>query len=248
MTDIPLRKPPAPFIRVKVARFDQLTPYMTRVTLTGPELGNFAQPGPAASVRLLLPDGHLVLPYWAGNNFVLPSGVRPTMRTMTPRHFRPDAGELDIDVVLHGTGAASEWASNLVIGHEVAVSGPGRPYEIETDATAFLLVGDESGIPAICQLLEVLPEVPITVHLETVQTDARVDLHRDVSVAWHLKPVDAPSGTALVEAVMGEALPEGVRVWAAGEAAAMQRIRKHLAGVSLPRPQTHIRGYWKAGR
>jgi NADPH-dependent ferric siderophore reductase len=44
-------------------------------------------------------------------------------------------------------------------------------------------------------------------------------------------------------------LPPGVRVWAAGEAAGVQRIRRHLFEEGgLPRNQTSIRGYWKHGR
>ena len=40
-----------------------------------------------------------------------------------------------------------------------------------------------------------------------------------------------------------------VRVWAAGEAAAMQRIRRFLFDErALPRSRTVIRGYWKHGR
>jgi NADPH-dependent ferric siderophore reductase len=39
------------------------------------------------------------------------------------------------------------------------------------------------------------------------------------------------------------------RVWAAGEAAAMQRIRRHLFEErELPRRHAVVRGYWKAGR
>jgi NADPH-dependent ferric siderophore reductase len=38
-------------------------------------------------------------------------------------------------------------------------------------------------------------------------------------------------------------------VWAAGEAAAMQRIRKHLFDErNAPRDHTTVRGYWKHGR
>jgi NADPH-dependent ferric siderophore reductase len=38
-------------------------------------------------------------------------------------------------------------------------------------------------------------------------------------------------------------------VWAAGEAAAMQRLRKHLFEErDIPRARTTIRGYWKHGR
>jgi NADPH-dependent ferric siderophore reductase len=38
-------------------------------------------------------------------------------------------------------------------------------------------------------------------------------------------------------------------VWVAGEAAAVQRIRRHLfEDRGLPRSQASVRGYWKHGR
>jgi NADPH-dependent ferric siderophore reductase len=38
-------------------------------------------------------------------------------------------------------------------------------------------------------------------------------------------------------------------VWAAGEAAAVQRIRRHLfEELAVARSHTWIRGYWKHGR
>jgi NADPH-dependent ferric siderophore reductase len=221
---------------------------MTRVTLAGDDLSGYANSEPAASVRLLLPDGELVLPLWGGNNFVLPSGERPTMRTFTPRHYRSGMSELDIDIVLHPGGTAASWATDLAIGTEVAVSGPGRGYEADPEAEAFLLVGDESAIPAICQLLETLPEVSIVVHIEITELASRVDLHREVAEHWHVQKRGAPSGDSLVGAVGSADLTEGLRIWGAGEAAAMQRIRKQLAESKIPRPHTHIRGYWKTGR
>jgi NADPH-dependent ferric siderophore reductase len=50
----------------------------------------------------------------------------------------------------------------------------------------------------------------------------------------------------LVPAVHDLDLPDGVRVWAGGNAAEVQRIRKHLFDErGLPRPHCVIRGYWK---
>jgi NADPH-dependent ferric siderophore reductase len=52
-----------------------------------------------------------------------------------------------------------------------------------------------------------------------------------------------------VDAVQGAAIPEGTRVWVAGEAAAVQRVRRHLFEErGVPRPMTWVRGYWKHGR
>ncbi len=56
-------------------------------------------------------------------------------------------------------------------------------------------------------------------------------------------------GAVLVPAVTALDLAPDVRVWAAGEAAAMQRIRRHLfEDRGLTRRQAVVRGYWKHGR
>ena len=252
MTSRRVRREPPAFRTVEVSRVERLSPRMARVTLAGPELEGFDVDQPAASVRLLLPGDDLVVPTWNGNEFLLPDGRRPTLRTFTPRRFEPATPELDVDVVLHGRGAASTWAETAASGDRVALSGPGRGYVIDHDAPAFLLGGDETAIPAIGQLLEVLPpERPVNVHIEVAHPDARLGLpeHPKATVEWHELLPGASPGDALVAAVCSIDLTPGTRVWVAGEAAAVQRIRKHLFGdAGLPRSQTTIRGYWKHGR
>ncbi|MEZ5374134.1 MAG: siderophore-interacting protein [Microthrixaceae bacterium] len=254
--DVPLRRKPPKFRRVTVRRVAELTPRMRRIVLAGPELDGMEVAEPAASVRLLLPrhDGTLELPGWTGNQFELADGARAPIRTFTPRHHDPATNELTIDVVAHGDGAASGWAAATQPGDEVAVSGPGRGYEVTTTATSYLLAGDESAIPAIDQLLEEfadrVPELPVTALIEVADPSARVALHAGPSttVRWLDLPDDAPPGTALFEAIERlDDLPEVV--WVAGEAASMQRIRKHLFGErGLNRSQATVRGYWKLGR
>ncbi len=134
---------------------------------------------PAASVRLLLPapGAELVIPEWKGNEFLLPDGRRPVIRTFTPRRFDATALELDIDAVIHGAGPASSWAATVAAGAAAALSGPGRGYTIDPDATAFLLAGDETAIPAISQLLESITEsVAVQVHIEVGAPDGRLAL------------------------------------------------------------------------
>ena len=60
---------------------------------------------------------------------------------------------------------------------------------------------------------------------------------------------DAPPGDSLVAAVAAVDVPPGTRVWAAGEAASVQRIRTLLfSDRGVPRADAHVRGYWKHGR
>lgn len=240
------RRPPPPFRIVEVAHTEPLTPHLMRVVLEGDTLDDFPMPEPAASVRLLLPtDAGLVIPTWNGNEFLLPDGSRPPIRTFTPRRFDPDARRLEIDVVLHQGGAASSWAPTTRPGDKVAISGPGRGYQIDHDAPAYLLVGDETAIPAIAQLLESLPDVPVTVHIEIrnpAETPPMPD-HPSANVTWH-KAGTTP-GEAMVGAVERSELLPDTRVWAAGEAAAVQQLRRIATERGVPRSHATIRGYWK---
>jgi NADPH-dependent ferric siderophore reductase len=254
------REPPA-FRRVTVRAVAPVTSRLVRVTLGGPELDGLVVDQPAARVRLLLPprdSTELVMPAWTGNEFLLPDGSRPAIRTLTPLRLDPERQELEVEIVVHEGGTASGWALAVKKGDEAALSGPGRGYPIDPDATMFLLAGDESALPAIGQLLEALPaEQPVRAIIEVAHPDARLHLPARPAAApppaveWYDLPAGAAPGDALVAAVVEAAadLPAGARVWAAGEAAAVQRIRRHLLGErGLPRSETWIRGYWKHGR
>lgn len=228
---------------------------MVRVTLAGPELAGFTVDAPAASVRLLVPSPgthELVAPTWNSNEFLLPDGRRPALRTFTPRRVDADALELDLDIVVHGGGVTSAWAAAAQPGDEAAVSGPGRGYAVDPEAAAYLLAGDETAIPAIAQLLEALPpDMPTAVHIEVAGADARLPLPERPSavITWHDLPAGAAPGDAMVAAVRQADIPADARVWAAGEAAAVQRIRKHLFEErGMARSHTSVRGYWKHGR
>jgi NADPH-dependent ferric siderophore reductase len=248
------REPPA-FRRVAVAGVTGVTPRLIRVTVGGPELDGLVIEQPAASVRLLLPSPgtrELVMPTWNGNEFLLPDGSRPPIRTLTPLRLDPVSQELELEIVVHEGGAASAWAQAAQPGDKAAISGPGRGYPIDAEAAGFLLGGDESAIPAISQLLEVLPgDKPVHVVIEVADPSARLELpkHPAATVEWRDLPAGTPPGDTLVAAVTEADLAPGTRVWAAGEAAAMQRIRRHLLDErNLPRSETWIRGYWKTGR
>lgn len=249
------RREPPSFRRVAVTDVTAVTPRLMRVTVAGPELKGLAIEQPAASVRLLLPPAgshELVMPAWKGNEFLLPDGSRPAIRTLTPLRLDTETHRLDLEIVVHAGGRASAWARAAEAGDEVALSGPGRGYPVDADATGFLLGGDESAIPAISQLLEALPaDKPVRVLVEVADPAARLDLpqHPNATVDWLDLPDGAPPGDSLVTAVTAAHLEEGGRVWAAGEAAAVQRIRRHLFDDrNLPRSVAWIRGYWKHGR
>ncbi len=253
MTDSPrIRRAPPPFRRCTVVSSELISPRLARITLAGEELDGLAIDEPAASVRLLIPapGDDLVIPVWNGNEFLRPDGSRPIIRTLTPRNM--DGDTLTVEIVLHADGAMSNWAASVQGGEQAAISGTGRGYTIDPTADGFLLTGDESAIPAISQLLESIPpQAAVRVIVEVADPDGRAPLpsHPGATVDWVELPTGAPPGDALVDAVEAAEIPDDWRVWAAGEAAAMFRLRKHLfETLGLERRHATVRGYWKHGR
>jgi NADPH-dependent ferric siderophore reductase len=252
MTTIPIRREPPRFRAVVVRRVEPVTPRLVQVTFGGDDLAGLTVAEPAASVRLLLPSvdrGPLEIPVWNGNEFRLRDGTRPVIRTFTPRRFDLDANELQLQMVVHdGGGIASDWATRAEPGLAAAISGTGRGYTVDAEARAFVLAGDETALPAMSQLLEHLPvSADVRVDIEITTPDARLDLGA-ADVHWHVLPADRRAGDALVAAVQSIDIRDGARIWVAGEAAAVQRIRKHLFNErGIARAQTTVRGYWKLG-
>lgn len=250
--DLPARRPPPPLRRATVRAVEERSARLRRITIGGIELAGLPAAGPAASVRLLLPHrGELVLPEWDGNEHRHADGSRPALRTLTPRRIDPDAGEVDVDIVLHGAGVMAGWAAGASAGDPVALAGTGRGYDVEPGAPQ-LLAGDESALPAIETILDALPTGATgTAHIEVGHPSAVIEVAgpAGVGVRWHVKSAGAPPGDALVGAVAAETIDPSTRVWAAGEAAAVQRIRRHLFdGLGLDRARCTVRGYWKHGR
>jgi len=248
------RREPPPLVEATLIARHEITPRLLRLAFDGPSLANMLVEA-AASVRLLVPSpgiDQLVLPEWNGNEFLLPGGTRPALRTFTP--LQPASGAtLDLEIVRHPGGAVSGWAETAPIGSRVAISGPGRGFEPPTDATEFHLLGDETAAPAIGQLLTALPPTAtISVDIEVTTTAAIRPLpdHPGAVVRWTALSSGERAGSTLLAAVEPlDELPPSAHVWAAGEAAAVQAIRKLLlVERGLARAQATIRGYWKPQR
>ena len=63
-----------------------------------------------------------------------------------------------LDFVLHGHGVASGWALRAQPGDALVVAGPRGSYQVADDYDAYVLIGDETALPAIARRLAELPE------------------------------------------------------------------------------------------
>jgi NADPH-dependent ferric siderophore reductase len=241
---------------MRVRRAIDVTPHMRRITLTGVDLGRFDSSN--LHVKLLIPPEGVATPTWPvmGRNGIpiWPDGdQRLTVRTYTIRRIDVDAGEMDIDFVRHedaGPGAA--WAERAQAGDIVGIMGPGG--RSIAPAEWYLLIGDETGLPAIGRILETLPADARGVALVEVADageEQAISHPPGVSLVWlHRNGAEPGTTTALVEAVRGLEWPatENVFAWAGAEFEAFRAIRTHWRGErGLDRSRHLAVAYWRRG-
>lgn len=235
----------------------KISPRLVSVLVTGDDLDGFAGAAPTSHLKLFLPPAgadRLLLPEQGPDGSQVwnhDESLRPVIRTYTPRRYDPATRTLEIQVVLHGEGPASEWAQQVTAGDEVAVGGPGGRFVLDEEAARWWIAGDESALPAVGTLLDALPETATAeVHLEVEDADDVIKLPSPaaVSVTWHHRYGSGEFGAALHQAARDAELSPGTRIWVACESAAMRDIRRYLTRErGIPVSQLVTRGYWRQG-
>ncbi len=237
-----------------------VTPRVTRITLAGPQLAGFASRAPAEHIKVFLPrpderEAPRTVPGPDGPVFP-PELPRPLSRTYTPRQFRAESLELDVDFVLHGDGPGSAWAAHVRPGDTVVIGGPGGGYRRPPEVSHLVIGGDETSLPAISMVLAALPasaRADVFVEVENRDEEQPLDSAARVSLNWlHLGDGGvqrAAPGALLEAAIRGAKLPNGGgQVWIACEAQAMRGIRAHLLHErGLDPASLYTRGYWQVG-
>jgi len=235
--------------RLDVLRVTQLTPRMRRITVGGPELEGFLSLGADDHIKLMFPrnaeEQAALLTLKLGG----PSeGPKPAMRDYTPRRIDLAAGELDIDFVIHGDGPASTWAEQAAPGQHLYIGGPRSSTIVPDIFDSYLLIGDETAIPAIARRLEELPanrKALVVIEIENAQEQQVLGSAAQVEVIWVERHA---SEHALLAAVTDLTIPTGeLYAWVATEAALSRQVRKvlldhHHLGESA---EVKAVGYWR---
>ncbi|NEK59168.1 siderophore-interacting protein [Geodermatophilus sabuli] len=254
MADQAPRRPRTPRLAT-VLRTSWPTPHLVRVVLGGDGLAGFDPQFTDSYVKLLLPPAGA--PYAAPFDVeevqrTQPRELWPCTRTYTVRGWDAAAGELTLDLVVHGDeGVAGPWAQGARPGDVVHLLGPGGAYTPSPDADWHLLAGDETALPAIAASLERLPagaRAQVFVEVADAAEEQPLAVPPGVRLEW-VHRSGAP-GTALVAAVCAADLPAGsVHVFVHGEAGCVRELRRFLrADRELAREFMSVSGYWRLGR
>jgi NADPH-dependent ferric siderophore reductase len=208
---------------------------MRRVTLAGQALTGFiALPGQDVVLHLIGDDG---------------GGIS---RRYTIRHLDNAVGRVDLDVVMHGAGPGARWAAAAQVGDGVEVFGPRGKVGL-ADASWQLLLGDESALPGIAELIAVAPAQTTAVALIEVQDAADeqvIDAAAHVDVRWLHRGVAAAGQSDLLDrALAAVEIPDADRhAYVFGESRTVRRLRDELGRRGLRPAEISAKGYWNLGR
>ena len=228
-----------------VAGVRQLTPHLVCVTLSG-DLNGFQSPSFCDHLKLFFPD-----PVTGVLNLPGQEGAKPIARDYTPRRFDIAAGTLDTEFALHGVGhnagPATQWASTAQAGDSINIGGPRGSTIVPLAFTTYLLIGDDTALPAIARRLEELPasaKVIVIAEVDGPEDRLSFTALADADIHWIYRQTQP-----LNEALKRMHLPQGgLHAWVACESAAAKLIRTQLIDDhGVPAGYVRASGYWRKG-
>lgn len=223
-----------------VERIEALTPRMMRMHFISDDLHDFVSASPDDHIKLFFP---------------MPDGQtdQMVMRDFTPRRFDTREGRLAIDFALHEAGPAISWAKRAQIGDALEIGGPRGSKVMTDDFDWYLLVGDETALPAMGRRVEELRAEArvITLGLVSAPEESQVfETRARLLSLWAIREKSDDEASVLWRMLDKIRFPEGDgMVWIAAEAATARAIRSYVIEErSHPKEWVRASGYWARGQ
>lgn len=248
----PILNNEARIMKASVARVSRLSPHLAEVTLVSDDFRRMPDLGPDAFSYIFAPRAGEEFPdvdydfswdRWREQ----PPEARAVGRYYTVRRFRPGAGEIDFQMLLHDTGPLSQWAAQARPGMRVALWGPRASFAPPSPTLPLVLAADHSGLPALASILESLPRAArglAFVELDDARDRVEVETPPGVHLQWLLRTSE-PRGELLVRAVIASEIAPPLYAWAGAENAAVNAIRSHFKSIAVPARAICAVGYWR---
>ena len=174
------------------------------------------------------------------------------MRDYTPRRFDTGTRSLVIDFAVHDAGPATLWALSAKAGDTLTIGGPRGSLLIKGPIANWLLIGDETALPAIGRRIEeTAAGIPVTsvVAIQSAEDEQHFESAAAHEAIWVHRPLsEGNNAAALIAALEKIAIPDGTFVWIAAEATVAKTIRAYVTekrGVAAG--WFKASGYWQKG-
>lgn len=220
-----------------VTAVEHLTPHMIRISLTGKDLDGFVSASPDDHIKIFIPglDGTL------------------TRRDYTPRSYDPKNHALILDFVNHDGGPAAAWARAAQVGDRLDIGGPKGSQVIADPVDHWLLIGDETALPAIGRRVEELPaqaRVTTVVAVPCVEDEQVFTSSARQSPHWVHRPMqDADQAQSILKVLEALTIEDGTFIWVGAEARVAKAVRQYLVEKrQVPLQWIKASGYWVKGQ
>ena len=219
-----------------VAEVTDITPGMRRIVLTGEDLADFVS---------LAPDDHVKI--------FVPAAEGEARRDYTPRRYDSNARTLTIDFALHEAGPVTQWAIDASAGDTLSIGGPRGSAVVSASVTRWLLVGDETALPAMGRRIEESDADTVITAIAAVTGPAERQIFEtkaDLYMHWADRPLsDATDARPLLNILRSIGIERGTFVWVAAEASVTRAVREYLVTErSYPLHWIKASGYWVKGK
>lgn len=163
--------------------------------------------------------------------------------------------QIDFWVFLHGQDpkTISSWARQVHSGEEVMLWGPRGRFSPPETATEYVLICDETGLPACLSITEGSPDTKITLicKLQDQQSKPILPDHPNLTVHWVLTKNTGEQDSnryELVETVKQITFDQSSTFFFGGaESKEITAVRKYLRNTrGLSAKQVHVSGYWRS--
>lgn len=213
---------------------EHVTPDMLRLTLSGPELAGFVSSAADDHIKIIVPDG-------AGGQ---------AMRDYTPRRYDAATNSIEVDFALHDAGPATLWAMQTKLGDTAQIGGPRGSAVITGPIRNWVLIGDETALPAIARRIEEMEPGTLVTALIAVtgpQEHQQMQTAAAANLLW-VHRADPTDATALLAQLAKIDLPPATFVWIAAEATVARALRDHVLARGHAPVWMKAAGYWVAGQ
>ena len=220
-----------------VESIGRVTPGMLRVVFSGEELTGFISLAPDDHVKIFVPT---------------PAG-EVERRDYTPRRFDAKGRSLTIDFAVHDAGPATRWALGARMGDRLEIAGPRGSAVVSPDVRQWLLIGDETALPAIGRRIEEAEAGVRIISAAAVtgpQERQGFETSAELTALWAYRPVSAGDDPGALLSLLEpiDLLPETF-VWIAAEASVARAIRNYLVEQKgHPLGWMKAAGYWMMGK
>jgi NADPH-dependent ferric siderophore reductase len=209
---------------------------MRRIILTGDDLATFISLAPDDHVKIFVPAGE------GGEE----------RRDYTPRRYDNAARTLTIDFALHEAGPVTQWAIDARPGDLLAVAGPRGSAVVSPGVRRWLLIGDETALPAIGRRIEESgPDAAITAVM-TVSGSAEEQIFEtraQLTCHWVYRPLsEATDAARLLDRLEKMEIQPETFIRVAAEASVVRAVRAHLVDGGYPLNWIKASGYWVQGK